>query len=71
MKMEEIRKRVNEISKMQDKLNVDFHIDIGLMISDLKFLLNENDKLQSKLSQLKGELGYTRTNIEKHIPRID
>jgi len=69
--MEEIRKRVNEISKMQDKLNVDFHIDIGLMISDLKFLLNENDKLQSKISQLKGELGYTRTNIENHIPRID
>lgn len=69
MKMEEIRKRVNEISKMQDKLNVDFHIDIGLMISDLKFLLNENDKLQCKIAQLKGEYRksyiYNRLRKEK------
>ena len=44
MKMEEIRKRVNEISKMQDKLNVDFHIDIGLMISDLNGKIRNGNK---------------------------
>lgn len=71
MEIEEIRKRVKEISLLQDKLNIDFQIDIGQMINDLKYLLKENDLLKIKLHEIKGELISVKNRKGNHIPRID
>lgn len=71
--VEEIENRMNQTKNILHKCALEGQINIGLMLSDIEYLINENRTLKNVNEYLQKRLNekVDKDIIDNHIPQID